>query len=75
MTRKSTYLEKILGELDRVECSGGHDQLQLRPRLHSLLQQAEEDVRVDGALVSLVQHDAAEHGGFERRKNQTYYEN
>ena len=51
-------LEEVLWELDGVERGGGDDELHLRAQLDGLLQEAEEDVRRDGALVRLVQHDA-----------------
>ena len=51
-------LEEVLGELDGVERGGGDDELHLGAQLDGLLQEAEEDVRRDGPLVRLVQHDA-----------------
>lgn len=57
--REDGRLEEVLRELDGVQGGRGDDQLELRPLGHRLLEQAEEDVGVDGALVRLVQHDDA----------------
>jgi len=42
-----------------VQRGGRDDELEVGPALHDALEQAEEDVGVDGALVRLVQHDHA----------------
>ena len=51
-------LEEVLGELDGVERGRRDDELHLGPQFDGLLEEAEEDVRRDGPLVGLVQHDA-----------------
>mmetsp|Transcript_8266 Transcript_8266/g.18466 ORF Transcript_8266/g.18466 Transcript_8266/m.18466 type:complete len:218 (-) Transcript_8266:58-711(-) len=48
---------KVGLELASVEGGGHHDQLQIRPLLRNLLDEAEEDVSRQRALVSLVEDD------------------
>mmetsp|Transcript_75942 Transcript_75942/g.222604 ORF Transcript_75942/g.222604 Transcript_75942/m.222604 type:complete len:376 (+) Transcript_75942:1325-2452(+) len=50
-------VEEVAGELLGIQRCRGHNQLQLRPDFHRLLQEAEQNVSGDGPLVCLVQHD------------------
>ena len=55
--REDRSLKKVRGELDGVKRGGRDDELEVGSLLDGLLHQPEQHVRVDRALVRLVEHD------------------
>ena len=55
---EATYrFEEILREFNRIQCGRGDDEFEVIALLNGLLEEAEEHIRVDCALVGLVQHE------------------
>ena len=52
-----TYrFEKVLGEFDRIQCCRSDDEFEIVTLLNCLLEKTEKYVRMDSALVGLIQH-------------------